>query len=76
VVVEASSSEGENSDVEMSPSKQSKGKQKQRGKKQAKKSDGWIWLENVTRGQKLGDAKLVEYKKESKWCCIWIGWWL
>ncbi|KAJ7624167.1 hypothetical protein B0H17DRAFT_1340402 [Mycena rosella] len=62
VVVQLSSSEAEDSDVEMSPCKQGK---KQRGKKKAKKSDGWIWLESLTRGQKLGDAKLAEYKKES-----------
>ncbi|KAJ7430067.1 hypothetical protein B0H11DRAFT_998417 [Mycena galericulata] len=71
VVVE---SEAEDSDLDMSPSKQGKqagkqkGKQKGKGKQKEKKkkSDGWIWLERVTRGQNLGDdTKLAEYKRES-----------
>jgi hypothetical protein len=68
VVVEASASEVEDSDLEMSPSKPTtRQRGKQRGKqKKAKKSDGWIWLESLTRGQKLGDDKLAAYKMESK----------
>ncbi|KAJ7079001.1 hypothetical protein C8R44DRAFT_863022 [Mycena epipterygia] len=66
VVSASSSSEAEDSDVEMSPirkqGKQRAGKQRQ-GKK--KKSDGWIWLENMTRGQTLGEGRLAEYKEES-----------
>ncbi|KAJ6580208.1 hypothetical protein B0H10DRAFT_2235457 [Mycena sp. CBHHK59/15] len=66
VVSASSSSEAEDSDVEMSPTrkqgKQRAGKQRQ-GKK--KKSDGWIWLENMTRGQTLGEGRLAEYKEES-----------
>ncbi|KAF7347018.1 CxC2 domain-containing protein [Mycena venus] len=67
VVVESSSSEAEDSDLEMSPLKPGKQRRaKERGKKKAKKSDGWIWLESLTRGQRLGgDRKLAEYKKES-----------
>jgi hypothetical protein len=64
VVVEASASEAEDSDLEMSPSKQTT-RQREKQKK-AKKSDGWIWLESLTRGQKLGDDKLAAYKMESK----------
>ncbi|KAJ7140660.1 hypothetical protein C8R44DRAFT_866364 [Mycena epipterygia] len=67
VIIEgSSSSEAEYSDVDLSPSK---GRAKLGGKKKkqkAKKSDGWIWLDSMTRGQSLGsDAKLAEYKKES-----------
>ncbi|KAJ6632041.1 hypothetical protein B0H10DRAFT_1937760 [Mycena sp. CBHHK59/15] len=68
VVVESvSASEAEDSDLEMSPSAK-RGKQAQRGKKgkkKSKKSDGWIWLESMTRGQTLGEAKLAAYKEES-----------
>ncbi|KAJ6619747.1 hypothetical protein B0H10DRAFT_1946569 [Mycena sp. CBHHK59/15] len=60
VVSASSSSEAEDSDVEMSPTRK---QGKQRGKK--KKSDGWIWLENMTRGQTLGEGRLAEYKEES-----------
>ncbi|KAJ6608937.1 hypothetical protein B0H10DRAFT_2226429 [Mycena sp. CBHHK59/15] len=46
---------------EMSPSKRGK-------KRKAKRPDGWIWLESLTRGQKLGnDEKLAAYKKEMQW---------
>ncbi|KAJ6616005.1 hypothetical protein B0H10DRAFT_2219885 [Mycena sp. CBHHK59/15] len=66
VVSASSSSEAEDGDMEMSPTrkqgKQRAGKQRQ-GKK--KKSDGWIWLENMTRGQTLGEGRLAEYKEES-----------
>ncbi|KAJ6604884.1 hypothetical protein B0H10DRAFT_2229366 [Mycena sp. CBHHK59/15] len=61
-------SEAEDSDLEMSPSKQGKRKLgKERGKKAKsnKKRDGWIWLESMTQGQSMSDAKLAEYKKES-----------
>ncbi|KAJ6613702.1 hypothetical protein B0H10DRAFT_2222055 [Mycena sp. CBHHK59/15] len=68
VVVESvSASEAEDSDLEMSPSAK-RGKQAQRGrkgKKKSKKSDGWIRLESMTRGQTLGEAKLAAYKEES-----------
>ncbi|KAJ7666845.1 hypothetical protein DFH06DRAFT_1086018 [Mycena polygramma] len=61
-VEEGSASEAEGSDPEMSPSKRAKGKAKQK----AKKSDGWIWSADWTKGQYLGDAdKLAEYKMES-----------
>ncbi|KAJ6623198.1 hypothetical protein B0H10DRAFT_1944174 [Mycena sp. CBHHK59/15] len=65
VNVEASSSsEAEESNAEMSPTKA--GKQKAgKERKSKKKPDGWIWLESMTRGQKLSDGKLAEYKKES-----------
>ncbi|KAJ7027260.1 hypothetical protein C8F04DRAFT_1189696 [Mycena alexandri] len=56
----SSSSEAEESDTEMSPTKV--GKKKKTSKK---KPDGWIWLQNMTRGQKLSDGKLAEYKEES-----------
>ncbi|KAJ7827409.1 hypothetical protein B0H13DRAFT_2119626 [Mycena leptocephala] len=63
VVVEASSSEAEESDVDMPPgAKQAK---QQRRVKKVKRSDGWIWLESMTSGQKLGEGKLAEYKRES-----------
>ncbi|KAF8197201.1 hypothetical protein K438DRAFT_2119659 [Mycena galopus ATCC 62051] len=61
VVVESSGSETEGSDLEVSPGKQ-RGKKK---KVKAKKSDGWIWLDRITSGQKLGEGKLAEYKEES-----------
>ncbi|KAJ7035467.1 hypothetical protein C8F04DRAFT_1259012 [Mycena alexandri] len=56
----SSSSEAEESDTEMLPTKA--GKKKKTSKK---KPDGWIWLQNMTRGQKLSDGKLAEYKEES-----------
>ncbi|KAJ7141932.1 hypothetical protein C8R43DRAFT_954584 [Mycena crocata] len=59
----SSSSEAEDSDLGMSPSKP-RAKASGRRKK-AKKADGWIWLESLTRGQSLGEGKLAEYKKES-----------
>lgn len=59
-------SEAEDSDFDMSPSKRAKPGGGQRGKKKAKKSDGWIWLEGLTRGQTLGEDKLAQYKRESK----------
>jgi hypothetical protein len=52
----------------MSPST-TRGKRPQQGKKpkkKPKKSDGWIWLESMTRGQTLGEAKLAAYKEESE----------
>ncbi|KAJ6590828.1 hypothetical protein B0H10DRAFT_1960949 [Mycena sp. CBHHK59/15] len=67
-VESAALSEAEDSDLEMSPSKQGKRKLgKERGKKakSKKKRDGWIWLESMTQGQSMTDAKLAEYKKES-----------
>ncbi|KAJ7220754.1 hypothetical protein GGX14DRAFT_354197, partial [Mycena pura] len=57
----ASDSDTEGSDVDMSPSKPVRSKKKAK----AKKSDGWIWLERMTSGQKLGEGKLREYKEES-----------
>jgi hypothetical protein len=65
-VESSSSSEAEGSDVEMSLKQRGKQRQREKKKQKAKRSDGWIWLENLTRGQKLGDAKLAEYKMESK----------
>ncbi|KAJ7838954.1 hypothetical protein B0H13DRAFT_2102522 [Mycena leptocephala] len=63
VVVEASSSEAEESDVDMPlGAKQAK---QQRCVKKVKRSDGWIWLESMTSRQKLGEGKLAEYKRES-----------
>ncbi|KAJ6521648.1 hypothetical protein DFH09DRAFT_1097632 [Mycena vulgaris] len=60
----SSSSEAEESDAEMSPTKA--GQQKAgKVRKLQKKADGWIWLESMTRGQKLSEGKLVEYKKET-----------
>ncbi|KAJ7127718.1 hypothetical protein C8R44DRAFT_873525 [Mycena epipterygia] len=61
-----SSSEAEDSDLEMSPSKPAKQGAKRGGKKKkGKRADGWIWLEDLTRGQTLGEDKLAEYKMES-----------
>ncbi|KAJ7429433.1 hypothetical protein B0H11DRAFT_2265751 [Mycena galericulata] len=73
VKVGSSSSEAEDSDsdVDMSPSTKQKQKKKQkpaknqRGKKKEKKTDGWIWLESLTRHRDLGDDKMLEYKRES-----------
>ncbi|KAJ6599922.1 hypothetical protein DFH09DRAFT_1504243 [Mycena vulgaris] len=66
VLVEPVLSEAEDSDeLEASPSKLAK-ERRGKGKGKPKKSDGWIWLEKVTRGQTLGDeSKLAEYKAES-----------
>ncbi|KAJ7733848.1 hypothetical protein DFH07DRAFT_967815 [Mycena maculata] len=68
VEVESPPSEAEDSDsgVDMSPSAKQKQKQakKQRGKKK-EKTDGWIWLESLTRGRNLGADKMAEYKTES-----------
>ncbi|KAJ7746137.1 hypothetical protein DFH07DRAFT_963016 [Mycena maculata] len=73
VVVEAASSEAEDSDLEMSPSKQGKlhGKLK---KRKVKKDDGWIWkwFERVTTGSSGDNEKMAEYKRESvrvQWFC-------
>ncbi|KAJ7505107.1 hypothetical protein B0H11DRAFT_1980282 [Mycena galericulata] len=74
VKVGSSSSEAEDSDsdVDMSPSTKQKQKKKQkpaknqRGKKKEKKTDGWIWLESLTRHRDLGDDKMLEYKRESE----------
>ena len=64
----SSASEAEDSDVNLSPTKRKQPLGKHLKKKKGKKSDGWIWLEGLTRGQHLGDeSKLAEYKKESKW---------
>ncbi|KAJ6619029.1 hypothetical protein B0H10DRAFT_2217097 [Mycena sp. CBHHK59/15] len=67
VIVESSSSssEAEDSDVALSPSKGWGKPGRKKKKKKAKKSDGWIWMETLTWGQSLDDAKLAEYKKES-----------
>ncbi|KAJ7720671.1 hypothetical protein DFH07DRAFT_784330 [Mycena maculata] len=47
------------------PAKQKqKQAKKQRGKKK-EKTDGWIWLESLTRGRNLGADKMAEYKTES-----------
>ncbi|KAJ7328259.1 hypothetical protein DFH08DRAFT_709773 [Mycena albidolilacea] len=56
---------GEENSLNMPPSKRAKPGGGQRGKKKAKKSDGWIWLEGLTRGQTLGEDKLAQYKRES-----------
>ncbi|KAJ6631085.1 hypothetical protein B0H10DRAFT_2207466 [Mycena sp. CBHHK59/15] len=66
VLVEPVSSEAEDSDdLEASPSKLAK-ERRGKGKGKPKKSDGWIWLEKMTRGQTPGDeTKLAEYKAES-----------
>jgi hypothetical protein len=63
-------SEAEDSDPEMSLKQRGKRRQREKKKKKAKRSDGWIWLDNLTSGQKLGDAKLAEYKMESK--CVGV----
>ncbi|KAJ7124679.1 hypothetical protein C8R43DRAFT_1076045 [Mycena crocata] len=52
----------EESDLEMSPTRKVK---LTKPRKKKVKRDGWIWLEDLTRGQNLGDGKLAEYKKES-----------
>ncbi|KAJ6484562.1 hypothetical protein DFH09DRAFT_1459784 [Mycena vulgaris] len=63
--VQVESSEAEESGAEMSPSK---GRRAQEGKKGKgkKKPDGWIWMDNLTRGQCLGEEQLAAYKKESE----------
>ncbi|KAJ7101819.1 hypothetical protein C8R43DRAFT_963921 [Mycena crocata] len=67
VVVESSASEVEDSDVERAAKqggKRGQGKRDKKGKGK-KKADGWIWLESMTKGQNLGEAKLAAYKEES-----------
>ncbi|KAJ6617650.1 hypothetical protein B0H10DRAFT_2218378 [Mycena sp. CBHHK59/15] len=61
----SSSSEAEDSNMDLSPSKGRAKLGRKKKKKKAKKSDRWIWMETLTWGQSLGDAKLEEYKKES-----------
>ncbi|KAJ7727981.1 hypothetical protein DFH07DRAFT_782310 [Mycena maculata] len=72
VEVESLPPKAEDSDsgVDVSPSAKQKQKQakKQRGKKK-EKTDGWIWLESLTRGQNLGADKMAEYKTEIQWFC-------
>ncbi|KAJ7025895.1 hypothetical protein C8F04DRAFT_1268747 [Mycena alexandri] len=68
--VEVALSEAEGSDAEMSPSKGggaevgTEGTPTKKGRGQAK-PDGWIWMENVMRGQTQSKEKLAAYKKES-----------
>ncbi|KAJ7026891.1 hypothetical protein C8F04DRAFT_1296032 [Mycena alexandri] len=70
--VEVGLSEAEESDPEMSPSKggrteeETTGKKGKKGKgKGKKKGDGWIWMENLMRGQPQSEEKLAAYKMES-----------
>ncbi|KAJ7934318.1 hypothetical protein B0H13DRAFT_2305737 [Mycena leptocephala] len=65
IVESSSSSEAEDSDLEMSLKQRGKRRQREKKMQKAKRSDGWVWLENLMRGQKLGDDKLVDYKRES-----------
>ncbi|KAF8197337.1 hypothetical protein K438DRAFT_1760115 [Mycena galopus ATCC 62051] len=66
VVEPPSEAEESDSDLELSPSKpQQRGKQPATRKKAKKKTEGWIWLETVTSGLKLGEGKLAAYKEES-----------
>ncbi|KAJ7020760.1 hypothetical protein C8F04DRAFT_285410 [Mycena alexandri] len=70
--VEVELSEAEGSDPGMSPSKggrveagtEGTPRKKKKGKGKGK-SDGWIWMENVMRGQPESEEKLAAYKKES-----------
>ncbi|KAJ7623079.1 hypothetical protein DFH06DRAFT_759654 [Mycena polygramma] len=62
----ASMSEAEDSDPEMSPSKPKQANSKKGQSKPAKKPEGWIWFDSLTRGRDLGDdTKLAKYKEES-----------
>ncbi|KAJ7028236.1 hypothetical protein C8F04DRAFT_1237667 [Mycena alexandri] len=66
--VEVELSEAEGSDPGMSPSKGGRVEAGTEGtprKKKKGKSDGWIWMENVMRGQPESEEKLAAYKKES-----------
>ncbi|KAJ7020500.1 hypothetical protein C8F04DRAFT_1274964 [Mycena alexandri] len=65
--VEVGLSEAEESDPEMSPSKVGRAEERTTGKKGKgkKKGDGWIWMENLMRGQPQSEEKLAAYKKES-----------
>ncbi|KAF8185772.1 hypothetical protein K438DRAFT_1836274 [Mycena galopus ATCC 62051] len=66
VVEPPSEAEESDSDLELSPSKsQQRGKQRATRKKAKKKTEGWIWLETVMSGLKLGEGKLAAYKEES-----------
>ncbi|KAJ7450922.1 hypothetical protein B0H11DRAFT_2246504 [Mycena galericulata] len=65
VEVASSPSEAEDSDSDVDLSPKQKQAKKQRGKKKEKKTDGWIWLESLTRGRNLGADKMAEYKSES-----------
>ncbi|KAJ7237069.1 hypothetical protein C8J57DRAFT_1728061 [Mycena rebaudengoi] len=56
-------SEAEESDIEKTPT--GTPSKPQPRKKKPKKSDGWIWLEKVTRGHIVSDDKLADYKTES-----------
>ncbi|KAJ7131454.1 hypothetical protein C8R44DRAFT_731675 [Mycena epipterygia] len=54
----------------MSPSKGGRAEEGTTGKKgkkgkAKKKGDGWIWMENLMRGQPQSEEKLAAYKKES-----------
>lgn len=66
--MEVGLSEAEESDPEMSPSKGGRAEEGTTGKKGKgkKKGDGWIWMENLMRGQPQSEEKLAAYKKESK----------
>ncbi|KAJ7121817.1 hypothetical protein C8R43DRAFT_1136334 [Mycena crocata] len=76
VIVESSASEVEESEVEGSPSGKRDGKEAQKKSKKKKpkkkKSDGWVWLESMTKGQNLGEAKLAAYKEEKAEMYRWL----
>ncbi|KAF8129994.1 hypothetical protein K438DRAFT_1887069 [Mycena galopus ATCC 62051] len=79
VVEPPSEAEESDSDLELSPSKpQQWGKQRATRKKAKKKTEGWIWLETVTSGLKLGEGKLAMYKEEIQWfrAEAEMYWWL
>ncbi|KAJ7020730.1 hypothetical protein C8F04DRAFT_1274647 [Mycena alexandri] len=64
---EAEESDPQVSDSQVSPSKGGRAQEgaKRKKGKGKKKPDGWIWMDNLMRGQPLSDEKLAAYKKES-----------
>lgn len=57
------SSDGEDSDLDLP---HSKSLSQQKKAKKAKKADGWIWLQGLTRAQYMNGDKLAAYRSESE----------
>ncbi|KAJ7695829.1 hypothetical protein B0H16DRAFT_1750553 [Mycena metata] len=57
------SSDGEDSDLDLP---HSKSLSQQKKVKKAKKADGWIWLQGLTRAQSMNGDKLAAYRSESE----------
>ncbi|KAJ7701060.1 hypothetical protein B0H16DRAFT_1483666 [Mycena metata] len=64
------SSDGEDSDLDLP---HSKALSQQKKVKTAKKADGWIWLQGLTRAQSMNGDKLAAYRSENITATLWAG---